>query len=149
MRNLSLYNILVGYFLRDHVDPTDVDLSYFDQMSEDKKIRQSIIENLTMILQTRKGSVLHLPDFGMPDIMQMYINSGYSFEPLKKHIREVITKYEPRVTNVRVEEPNFDKNNFRIFLKIVASIKDLSNREIILTEFSTTGWTKVEFEREK
>ena len=149
MRNLSLYNILVGYFLRDRIDPTDVDLSYFDQMSEDKKIRQSIIENLTMILQTRKGSVLHLPDFGMPDIMQMYINAGYSFEPLKTHIREVIIKYEPRVTNVRVEDLNFDKNNFRIFMKIVASIKDLSNKEIILTEFSTTGWTKVEFERDK
>lgn len=149
MHNLSLYNLLVGYFSRDNVDPTDVDLSYFDQMSEDKKIRQSIVENLTMVLQTRKGSVVHLPDFGMPDIMQMYIDSGYSFEPLKKHIREIIIKYEPRVTNVKVEEPHFDRNNFRIFLKIVASIKELSNREIILTEFSTTGWTKVEFEREK
>jgi len=138
----------VGYFSTEISEPSDVDDSYFKQLSEEKKLRQSIIENLTMILQTRRGSVLHLSDFGIPDIVQVYIDSGYSFEQLKRYISETILKYEPRVSKVMVE-PKFDKNNFHISLKIKAIIKDLAGTEILLTEFSTTGWTKVVSEREK
>lgn len=139
----------MGFFASEISEPSDVDDSYFKQLSEEKKLRQSIIENLTMILQTRRGSVLHLSDFGIPDIVQVYIDSGYSFEQLKKYISETILKYEPRVEKVKVEEPKFDKDNFHISLKIKAIIKDLAGTEILLTEFSTTGWTKVVSEREK
>ncbi|MGB6866880.1 MAG: type VI secretion system baseplate subunit TssE [Candidatus Aminicenantaceae bacterium] len=138
----------MGYFTTEISEPSDVDDSYFKELSEEKKLRQSIIENLTMILQTRRGSVLHLSDFGIPDIVQVYIDSGYSFEQLKKYISETILKYEPRVAKVKVEEPKFDKDNFHIFLKIKAIIKDLAGTEILLTEFSTTGWTKVVSERD-
>lgn len=139
----------MGYFTTEITEPSDVDESYFKNLSEEKKLRQSIIENLTMILQTRRGSVLHLADFGIPDIVQVYVESGYSFDRLKKDISETILKYEPRVAKVKVEEPKFDKDNFHIFLKIKAIIKDLAGTEILLTEFSTTGWTKVVSEREK
>ena len=148
MRTVSLYDVLVGYFAQDPVDPTSIDRSYFDKFSEHEKIRHSIIENLTKILQTRQGSVQHLPDFGLPDIMEEYMNAGYTFDPLRKTIRETIIKYEPRLAKVRVEEPKFDRDNFRIFFKIVATIQDFPETEILLTEFSTTGWTKVTFERD-
>ncbi len=148
MRNLSLYDLLVGHFSMDRVDLTSIDLSYFDRFSEYEKMRHSIVENLTKLLQTRQGSVQHLPDYGLPDIMQIYVDSGYTFDPLKKHIRDAILKYEPRLSKVRVEEPKFDKDNFRIYFKIVATIQDFPEAEILLTEFSTTGWTKVVFERE-
>lgn len=139
----------MGYFASEVSEPSDVDDSYFKKISEEKKLRQSIIENLTMILQTRRGSVLHLADFGIPDIVQVYVDSGYSFERLKKYIAETILKYEPRVSKVKVEEPKFDKDNFHIFLKIKVIIKDIAGTEVLLTEFSTTGWTKVVSEREK
>ena len=139
----------MGYFTTEVTEPSDVDESYFKNLSEEKKLRQSIIENLTMILQTRRGSVLHLADFGIPDIVQVYVESGYSFDRLKKDISETILKYEPRVAKVKIEEPKFDKDNFHIFLKIKAIIKDLAGTEILLTEFSTTGWTKVVSDREK
>jgi type VI secretion system lysozyme-like protein len=138
----------VGYFTTETLEPSDVDDSYFKNLSEEKKLRQSIIENLTMILRTRRGSVLHLADFGIPDIVQVYIDSGYSFDLLKKYISETILKYEPRVIKVKVEEPKFDKDNFHIFLKIKAIIRDMAGTEILLTEFSTTGWTKVVSERD-
>jgi type VI secretion system lysozyme-like protein len=147
MRNLSLFNILVGYFTTDHIEPTNIDRSYFDKFTEYEKTRHSIVENLTKLMQTRQGSVQHLPDFGLPDIMQVYMESGYSFDSLKKHIKDTILKYEPRIEKVRVDEPKFDKDNFRIFFRIAATIKDFPETEILLTEFSTTGWTKVVFER--
>lgn len=143
MQSLSLYNLLVGFFTHEAVNPVDVDRSYFERFTEEDKLRKSIIENLTAILGTRQGSISHLPDFGLPDIMQTFINSGYTYEPLKKHIRDTILKYEPRIANVRIEEPRFDKNDLRLFLKIVVTVKDFSQTEILLTEFSTTGWTKV------
>lgn len=148
MHNLSLYNILVGYFTSDDVDPSDVDESYFKRQSEERKLRQSIIENLTKILQARRNPESHLPDFGLPDIMEVYVDSGYTFDPLKKYIAEAVLKYEPRIAKVRIEAPHFDKDNFRITLKIKAVLKDFSGTEILLTEFSTTGWTKVVFEKD-
>lgn len=143
MESISLYDLLVGHFTHEGLEPVDTDFTAFKRLSEEEKLRKSIIENLSMVLRTRQGSVDHLPDFGLPDIMQVFIDSGYSFEPLKKQIRETILKYEPRIAGVRLDNPQFDKPNMRLFLKIMATIRDFAHTEILLTEFSTTGWTKV------
>lgn len=148
MHNLSLYNILVGFFTTDKAEPSDADEDYFKRLSEERKLRESIVENLSKILQSRRNEESHLPDFGLPDIMELYVDSGYSFDPLKKCIAETILKYEPRIEKVKVDQPHFDKENSLIALKIRATIKEYSGTEILLTEFSTTGWTKVEFERD-
>ncbi len=148
MQNLSLFDILVGQFVSEAKNPDDTDFREFDSLSEDQKLRYSIIENLRLVLATRQGSVLHLPDFGMPDILQLYFDSGNSIEPIKKVIRDVILKYEPRIGEVQIQNSDFDQENMRISLKIVAMIKDNPNKEILLTEFSTTGWTKVVYEKD-
>ena len=147
MENLSLYDLLVGGFMSQGDDPLDEGRE-MEQLPEDEKLRRSIAENLTMVLQTRRGSVLHLPDFGIPDILQTYFDAGGTIDPLRNQIRETILKYEPRIGEVKVQKDFFDQNNMRISLRILATIKEVSQREILLTEFSTTGWTKVVFERE-
>lgn len=149
MENLSLYDLLVGQFVSEAKHADNIDASVFERMSEEKKLRQSIIENLQMVLRTRQGSVLHLSDFGMPDILQVYFNSGNSIDPIRKQIRDTILKYEPRIGDVKVDKTDFDQKNMRISLKIIASIKDNPNKEVLLTEFSTTGWTKIVFERDE
>ena len=97
MESISLYDLLVGTFISMGDDPGDVDLSYFDRISEDEKLRRSIVENLKMVLQTRRGSVQHLPDFGIPDIRKVYFDEG-TIDAIPKQIAETITKYEPRLT---------------------------------------------------
>jgi len=149
LENLSLYDLLIGQFISESQYTDNIDPSVFERMSEEKKLRQSIIENLQMVLKTRQGSVLHLPDFGMPDILQLYFNSGNSIDPIKRQIRDTILKYEPRIGDVKVDKTDFDQKNMRISLKIIASIKDNPNSEVLLTEFSTTGWTKIVFERDE
>ena len=67
---------------------------------------------------------------------------------MPKKISETILKYEPRLEDVRVRKKEFDDKNLRITLEISAKIKDVPGKEVLLTEFSTTGWTKVEFERD-
>lgn len=147
MINLSLYDILVGQFISESTNPDDVGDQYFDQLNEDEKLRYSIIENLRMLLSTRQGSVQHLPHFGMPDILQIYFDTG-SIEPIKKEIIDVILMYEPRIGDVQIQKSDFDQNNMKISMKIAASIKDVPNKQILLTEFSTTGWTKVMYEKD-
>jgi type VI secretion system protein len=148
MKNLSLYDILVGQFSSETRNIDETDISELDALTEEQKLRSSIIENLRMVLSTRQGSVQHLPDFGMPDILQLYFNSNNSIDPIKKEIRNVVLKYEPRIAEVEVHKTNFDQESMKITLKVIATIKDISNKEILLTEFSTTGWTKVMFEKD-
>ncbi len=148
MKNLSLYDILVGQFSSESKNIDETDISDLDGLTEEQKLRSSIIENLRMVLSTRQGSVQHLPDFGMPDILQLYFNSNNSIDPIKKEIRNVVLKYEPRIAEVEVHKTNFDQESMKISLKVIATIKDISNKEILLTEFSTTGWTKVMFEKD-
>jgi len=148
LKNLSLYDILVGQFSSESKNIDETDLSDLDELTEEQKLRSSIIENLRMVLSTRQGSVQHLPDFGMPDILQLYFNSDNSIDPIKKEIRNVILKYEPRIAEVEVHKTNFDQESMKITLKVIATIKDIPNKEILLTEFSTTGWTKVMFEKD-
>ncbi|HVO74588.1 MAG TPA: type VI secretion system baseplate subunit TssE [Ignavibacteriaceae bacterium] len=148
MKSLSLYDLLVGQFVSEAQNPDEIDPGQFDNLSEEQKLRNSIIENLRMVLSTRQGSVQHLPDFGMPDILQLYFDSGNSIDPVKKEIKNVIMKYEPRIGDVQVQKSDFDQESMRITLKIVATIKETPGKEILLTEFSTTGWTKVMFEKD-
>ncbi len=138
----------MGQFVSESENPDDADANQYDQLTEDQKLRFSIIENLRMVLSTRQGSVQHLPDFGMPDILQLYFDSGNTIDPVRKVIRHVILKYEPRIRDVEIQKSDFDKKSMRISLKIITSLKDSSNKEIFLTEFSTTGWTKVMFEKD-
>jgi type VI secretion system protein len=148
MKNLSLYDVLVGQFSSESKNIDETDISELDELTEEQKLRSSIIENLRMVLSTRQGSVQHLPDFGMPDILQLYFNSDNSIDPIKKEIRNVVLKYEPRIAEVEVHKTNFDQESMKITLKVIATIKDIPNKEILLTEFSTTGWTKVMFEKD-
>jgi type VI secretion system protein len=148
MNTLSLFDILIGQFATETTNPDEIDFTSFDNLTEEQKLRYSIIENLRMVLSTRQGSVLHLPDFGMPDILKLYFDSNNSIEPVKKQIRDVILKYEPRIGDVQIQKTEFNHELMRISLKIVATIKDNPNKEILLTEFSSTGWTKVMFEKD-
>lgn len=148
MKNLSLYNILVGQFISEVINPDEIGPQQFEHLTEDQKLSLSIIENLRMILTTRRGSILHLPDFGISDILQIYLASDNPVESLKQEIKDVILKYEPRISEVQIQNSEFDQKSLRASLKIIIKIKDSSNKEILLTEFSTTGWTKVVFEKE-
>jgi len=148
LKNLSLYNILLGQFVSEVVNPDEIGPQQFEHLTEDQKLSLSIIENLRMILTTRRGSILHLPDFGISDILQIYLASDNPVESLKKEIREVILKYEPRISEVQIQNSEFDQKTLRASLKIIIKLKDSSNKEILLTEFSTTGWTKVTLDKD-
>jgi type VI secretion system protein len=148
LKNLSLYNELLGQFISEVINPDEIGPQQFDKLTEDQKLSLSIVENLRMILTTRRGSVQHLPDFGVSDILQIYIRSENPIESLKQELKQVILKYEPRIKEVIMETSEFDQKTLRASLKIIVKVKDSPNTEILLTEFSTTGWTKVVLDKD-
>jgi predicted component of type VI protein secretion system len=160
-KNLSLYDVLVGCFISEGHNPLDVTPADLEKLPEDDKLHLSIAENLKLVLQTRCGEVLHLrdagdekPDFGMPDFWEIYANYRNKNEALiqsfKNRLQKTILKYETRISKVEFDEKEekFDANSMRIALRIVATIKDADRHATLRTEFSTSGWTTIELERE-
>lgn len=148
MEDLSIYDLLAGSFTSIDPDPSNVPEDYFDRLDSGEKLRRSIVENLKKVLQTRRGSVKHLPDFGVPDIRQIYFEEK-TVKSVPVLLKETIQKYEPRLEDVRVREREFDEKTLTITLEVAARIKGDRGKEILLTEFSSTGWTKVVFERDQ
>ena len=67
-------------------------------------VLKSIIWNLGKILNTRKGTVLLDPDFGLPD----YTNFGASFSEetigvLRRSMEKLVRRYEPRIQQLRIQ----------------------------------------------
>lgn len=73
----------------------------------------SIITNLDRLLNTRRGTVAHLPDYGIPDLAGVGHRIFLAKFKQPKHddsviferiIEEAVRRYEPRLDKVRVTE---------------------------------------------
>lgn len=66
-------------------------------------LMRSVITHLRCILNTRQGSVPLDPKFGVPDFTNLAGGLGTgSVRDIEQSIREVITRYEPRVRQPQV-----------------------------------------------
>lgn len=73
-------------------------------------MQQSVSLHLSCLLNSRRGSLIHLPDYGVPDLAEIYQDLPYSVNRLMQSIKQTIEKYEPRLTNVKIlQKPVFDK----------------------------------------
>ncbi|WP_297836910.1 type VI secretion system baseplate subunit TssE [Pseudomonas sp.] len=69
--------------------------------------RDSVTAHLSKMLSTRAGSVLALPDYGMPDLNNMNLSLHDALTQGREVIKRFIETYEPRLTNVSlVSAPN-------------------------------------------
>lgn len=55
------------------------------------------------LLNARHGSLTHLPDYGLPDLGDIYQKLPQSLQPLKSSLLHLIFRYEPRLKNTRIE----------------------------------------------
>ena len=123
----GLLDVLLGQFLDgrrlEEGDPAQNRLS-------------SIVDNLTRLFNTRRGSIAHLPDYGLPDISQVYRDLPYSMDGLRTAIREVVEHYEPRLRKVRVEtqEKNSDEE-FDMRVSFIVTAELLKGQRV---QFQTT-----------
>lgn len=93
----SLYDVLLGHIggepLDDHDEPT------LEVMS--------VMRNVERILNTRAGSLMHLPDYGLPDLTNIYKALPVSAHLLKQQMEITLLAYEPRIEaiDIDVDEP--------------------------------------------
>jgi type VI secretion system protein len=91
------------------------------------------MSNLNRLFNTRQGSVGHLPDYGLPDITSVYREAPESIDMLRRAIKDVVQKYEPRLRRVHVERQ--ETNDYAMRLIFIVSAELLNGERV---QFETT-----------
>ena len=81
-------------------------------------IEWSVSAHLALLLNTRQGSLTHLPDYGLPDLTEVYRDLPDSIIVLSESIKKCINQYEPRLSQVCVAAMKNSPNNALIQLSI-------------------------------
>ncbi|WP_334320712.1 type VI secretion system baseplate subunit TssE [Gilliamella apicola] len=97
----SLYDILYGYF-ESGIPIEDV--------SENEQTVISVMDNIERILNSRAGAIMHMPDYGLPDMSTVFQALPSSAYVLMRAIEQTLLTYEPRLQaiNINIDEKNND-----------------------------------------
>lgn len=93
----------------------------------------SVMNNIERILNTRRGSVKHIPDYGLPDLSIIYRHLPSSLSVLQKYITFTLLKYEPRVRALQIQIVENKSTDFIIAYELLCQLK-----EVGYIRFSTT-----------
>ncbi len=87
------------------------------------QITASIVRHLQRILNTKQGGAQIAEDYGLPDFTALVTSfSSEAVRDLEKSIKDLIRKYEPRLTTVKVTSESRGDEAFSLYFKIEASI---------------------------
>ncbi|WP_426448643.1 type VI secretion system baseplate subunit TssE [Siccibacter colletis] len=89
----SLYEMLYGNFAGGLA---------LQQVSEADQVILSVLDNMQRILNSRAGSLAHLPDYGLPDMTKILQGMPGTTHELMEKLSTVLLKYEPRLKQLRV-----------------------------------------------
>lgn len=85
----------------------------------------SILNHLKVMLNTRKGSVLLDPEFGIPDLTNFPSESMESMgEKMATDIQQFIAKYEPRLTKIKVIYESKHEQKLSLRFRLEAVLKE-------------------------
>jgi type VI secretion system protein len=119
--------------------------SFFDILTDDYKNSEfdTIKTHLNRLLNARAGSLIHMPDYGLPDVTEIYQDLPYSVITLIKAMETIIAKYEPRLQNVKIKhKKQIDRND--CVLQIEISATTIDNQTIDLnTYFNSAGGAEI------
>lgn len=90
----SLYEMLLQNF------DGELDLH---QVSEDDQHTLSVLDNVQRILNSRAGTLSHLPDYGLPDMGTVLQGLPATAQTLMTTLQQTLLKYEPRLAAVNIE----------------------------------------------
>ncbi|EIX4510467.1 type VI secretion system baseplate subunit TssE [Escherichia coli] len=93
MARPSLYEILYGNFTGGQG---------LNQVSDKEQLILSVLDNMQRILNTRAGSLKHLPDYGLPDMTNILQGIPGTSHQLIQILSDVLLKYEPRIKRIEV-----------------------------------------------
>ncbi|MCK4608440.1 MAG: type VI secretion system baseplate subunit TssE [Gammaproteobacteria bacterium] len=105
----------------------------------------SIRTHLNRLLNARAGSLVHLPDYGLPDVSSIYQSLPYSVNDLVAAIKELIEKYEPRLQDVTITPKQKNSKECVLQLEIsgVTKIAGVSAPLCFATYFVSDGTAEI------
>lgn len=109
----GLFECLTGKFL---------DGNPVDSVPEGYLKTKSIMDHLFRLLNTRRGSIKHLPDYGIPEFSEIFHSTPEGIKRLQEAIRETVKKYEPRLQKIRVETSEIEGDQSKVYFVISAEI---------------------------
>jgi type VI secretion system protein len=87
-----------------------------------RRMTDSVLEHLQRILNTKQGNVPIADDYGTPDLLDFMQSYPDSLRVLERIIRQVIQKYEPRLTAVRVNYVAQTEDALSLYFQINAKL---------------------------
>ncbi|GAA7770121.1 MULTISPECIES: type VI secretion system baseplate subunit TssE [Cupriavidus] len=78
-----------------------------DELDASTQTFLSVQDNIQRILNSRRGGLAHLPDYGLGDLSRIYRHLPASAHTLKREIETTLLRYEPRLKalDLEIEEP--------------------------------------------
>lgn len=71
--------------------------------SDPRKVSESVQRHLVNMMNTREGSSLSVPDYGLPDFNDLKHRYPDALNEIRRAIKRCIEKFEPRLTRVKVK----------------------------------------------
>jgi type VI secretion system protein len=90
----GLFEVLTGHFANG--DPIHMH-------SRNQQTFLSVRDNIQRILNSRRDSLAHLPDYGLGDLSKIYRHMPASAHTLQHEIESTLLKYEPRLKAIEIE----------------------------------------------
>ena len=87
-------------------------------MEPPASLAEAVREHLLLLLNTRQGSVSHLPEYGMPDLSEYYKGFPDSLKQLADALKSSISKYEPRIGDLQVVLASTSRTGFEAVFSI-------------------------------
>lgn len=87
----------------------------------------SIREHLTKLLNARQGSLIHLPDYGLPDLGEIYEKLPESVEILQNALKNLIFRYEPRIKTLTLTVIPVQHADTVISFTLFCTLRDSEN----------------------
>jgi type VI secretion system protein len=79
-------------------DPTNVERHTW----RDHDLDAAVATHLVNMLNTKQGSSLTCPDYGVPELTELLHDLPDAISIMQRSIKQCITQYEPRLRNVQV-----------------------------------------------
>jgi type VI secretion system protein len=83
----------------------------------------SVQQNVRRILNTRAGALKHLPDYGLPDLTNIYKALPASSQALKEQMEATLVKYEPRIRAIDVEMVDTPEPGLQVSFEMTCHLK--------------------------
>ncbi len=132
--NQGLFESLTGHFM----DGTPI-----ESVTKSNRMIRSIMDHLNRLFNTREGTVPHLPDYGLPDISEVYRKMPHGIEDLQQAIKRSLERYEPRLKNIRVSNREADPLDFKLVFIVSGEMRNGGGLVRFQTTFTSLGQSSI------